>query len=379
MAKEPSFTLGIEEEYLLVDQETRDLVQDAPAALMEACEKELTSQVSPEFLSCQIEVGTRVCKTLDEARADLAHLRRTIAKNANDHGLAPIAASTHPFASWRDQHHTDKERYNILAQELQAVIQRMLIGGMHVHVAIEDEDTRIDIFNQITYFLPHLLALTTSSPFWQGRDTGLNSYRLIVFDGMPRTGLPPEFSSYAEYERTTNLLMQTGIIEDRTKIWWDLRPSTRFPTLEMRICDVCTDIDDAIAVAGLYVCLCRMLYRLRRDNQRWRRYSRFLINENRWRAQRYGTREGFIDFGKSEIVEYATLLEEILDLVQEDAEFLGCVTAIDHCRKIAKRGTSADRQRQCYDDALKEGASKKEAITGVVDDLMARTIAGCET
>lgn len=377
MIDEPSFTLGIEEEYLLVDKETRDLVRDAPEALMAACEKELSSQVSPEFMACQIEVGTRVCQTLGEARTDLARLRCTIADVAADHGLAPIAASTHPFASWTDQHHTNKERYNVLAQDMQAVVQRLLIGGMHVHVAIEDEATRIDIFNQMTYFLPHLLALTTSSPFWQGRDTGLNSYRLIVFDGMPRTGLPPEFQSFAEYERTTNLLMQTGVIEDRTKIWWDMRPSTRFPTLEMRICDVCTNIDDAIAVASLYVCLCRMLYRLRRDNQRWRRYSRFLINENRWRAQRYGTSEGFIDFGKGEIVAYGDLLDEILDLVHEDAAHFGCEEALAHCREIVRRGSSADKQRQRYNEAIKNGENKQQALRGVVDGLIEETVAGC--
>ncbi len=374
---DPSFTLGIEEEYLLVDKTTRDLVHEAPNDLMAACEKELEAQVSPEFLQCQIEVATQVCKTMAEARTDLAHLRQTIARLAGEHGLAPIAASTHPFARWTDQHHTDKERYNVLAKDLQVVVKRMLICGMHVHVAIEDEATRIDIFNQVTYFLPHLLALTTSSPFWQGLDTGLNSYRLIVFDALPRTGLPPEFSSYAEYERSTNMLMQTGVIEDRSKLWWDLRPSTRYPTLEMRICDVCTNIDDAIAVASLYVCLCRMLYRLRRKNQRWRAYSRFLINENRWRAQRYGIAQGFIDFGQGEIVDYDTLLEELLELVNEDAEFFGCKSALQQCRTIAKRGTSADQQRQTYNQAIKKGANVKEALQEVVDGLVKTTIADC--
>jgi len=374
--KDPSFTLGIEEEYLLVDKSTRDLVHEAPNDLMAACEKELETQVSPEFLQCQIEVATRVCNSMDEARTDLAHLRKTIARLAGDYGLAPIAASTHPFAKWADQHHTDKERYNILAKDLQVVVRRMLICGMHVHVAIEDEATRIDIFNQVTYFLPHLLALTTSSPFWQGQDTGLNSYRLIVFDALPRTGLPPEFSSFSEYERSTNMLMQTGVIEDRSKLWWDLRPSTRYPTLEMRICDVCTRMDDAIAVASLYVCLCRMLYRLRRNNQRWRSYSRFLINENRWRAQRYGIAKGFIDFGQGEIVDYDTLLEELLDLVREDAEFFGCESAIQHCRTIVERGTSADHQRQRYNAAIDKGATTEEALKEVVDGLVEATIAG---
>ena len=373
----PSFTLGIEEEYLLVDKTTRDLVTDAPQALMAACEKTLESQVSPEFLQCQIEVATRVCNTVADARADLGYLRTTIAELADAHGLAPIAASTHPFAKWADQHHTDKERYNVLAKDLQVVVRRMLICGMHVHVAIEDEATRIDIFNQVTYFLPHLLALTTSSPFWQGIDTGLNSYRLIVFDALPRTGLPPEFSSFADYDRSTNMLIQTGVIEDRSKLWWDLRPSTHYPTLEMRICDVCTRMDDAIAVASLYVCLCRMLYRLRRNNQRWREYSRLLINENRWRAQRYGVAKGFIDFGRGEVVDNATLLEELLALVREDAEFFGCESEIEHCRTIHKRGTSADSQRRSYDEAIAKGASADEALREVVDGLVEATVVDC--
>ncbi|HHI81649.1 MAG TPA: carboxylate-amine ligase, partial [Rhizobiales bacterium] len=295
--KEPEFSLGIEEEYLLVDKASRDLVREAPKGLMDECEAELSSQVSPEFLQCQIEIGTRVCKTIQDARADLARLRSTIARIAESHNLAPIAASTHPFADWTNQRFTDKERYQDLARDLQGVGQRMLICGMHVHVGIEDPELRIDIFNQLPYFLPHLLALSGSSPFWQGRDTGLSSYRLTVFDNLPRTGLPPRFASWGEYERSINTLTRNRLIEDATKIWWDLRPSHRFPTLEMRICDVPTFLDDTIAIAALYVCIVRMLYRLRRDNLRWRQYERFLINENRWRAQRYGCSQGLIDFG----------------------------------------------------------------------------------
>lgn len=230
--KEPSFTLGIEEEYLLVDKSSRDLVREAPKGLMDQCEKTLSDQVSPEFLQCQIEVGTRVCQTPREARADLAHLRSSIADIAGQHNLAPIAASTHPFADWMDQRYTDKARYAELARDLQGVGRRMLICGMHVHVGIEDPELRIDIFNQLPYFLPHLLALSSSSPFWQGRDTGLDSYRLTIFDNLPRTGLPPRFDSWGQYKRTTDMLVNTGLIADATKIWWDLRPSDRYPTLE---------------------------------------------------------------------------------------------------------------------------------------------------
>ncbi len=372
-APEPAFTIGIEEEYLLVDTESRDLVKNAPEQLMEQCEAELHEQVSPEYLQCQIEVGTRVCRTVADARDDLRRLRKTISSVAAQHKLAPIAASTHPFALWQDQHHTEKERYNALANDMQAVVRRMLICGMHVHVCIEDEDLRIDLFNQLPYFLPHLLALSTSSPFWQSRNTGLKSYRLIVFDGMPRTGLPPIFSSYGEYERTANVLVKAGLIEDTTKIWWDLRPSARFPTLEMRICDVCTELDDAICIAAMFLCLTRMLYRLRVKNQRWRQYDRFLITENRWRAQRYGFDQGMIDLGRGVVVPYEHLLDELLDLLAPDAEHFGCVAEVQHARRILERGTSADNQLATYHLAVSEGATPEEALKLVVDNLIEKT------
>ncbi|MCB1478373.1 MAG: carboxylate-amine ligase [Rhodobiaceae bacterium] len=371
---EPSFTIGVEEEYLLVDKETRNLATDPPKALMEACEKKLAKQVSPEFLRCQIEVGTPVCKSVQEARSELAHLRGTIADISGEHGLAPIAASTHPFARWKEQQHTDKERYNDLARDMQVVVRRMLICGMHVHVAIEDDVTRIDLFNQLAYFLPHLLALSTSSPFWQGMRTGLNSYRLSVFKEMPRTGLPEEFDSPGQYQRTVDALVKAGVIEDATKVWWDLRPSARFPTLEMRVTDTCTRLDDAIAIAALFRCLTRMLWRLKRSNQRWRSYTRFLIEENRWLAQRDGARGSLIDFGRGERVAYPELVEELLELVREDAEHFNCLGAVEHARQIASEGTSADRQIAIYEKAIADGADEDEALKAVVDNLIAETV-----
>jgi len=371
---EPTFTIGIEEEYLLVDKSSRDLVAEAPAGLLAECEARLKGQVSPEFLQCQIEVGTGVCASLDAARTDLTRLRRTIATVAETFDLAPIAASTHPFANWANQRTTDKERYAALARDLQGVARRMLICGMHVHVAIEDPELRIDLFNQVSYFLPHLLALSTSSPYWQGRDTGLKSYRLTIFDNLPRTGLPPAINSFSEYERVVRILVDNAVIEDSTKIWWDLRPSARFPTLEMRICDVPTRVEDTLTLAALYRCLLRFLYRLRRDNQRWRQYSSFLINENRWRAQRYGTVEGMLDFGLGELVPYADLLEELLMLLRSDAEALGCRKEIEAARTILKRGTSADRQRETYEKCIKAGTGHEEALQAVVDRLIAETV-----
>lgn len=376
---EPSFTLGIEEEYLLVDKSSRDLVSDPPQQLLSDCEAALAhvgGQVSPEFMRSQIEVGTRVCGTIKEARADLARLRATIATCADRYDLAPMAASTHPFAEWDAQQHTDKERYNVIVADLQMVARRMLISGMHVHIGIEDADLRIDVMNQASYFLPHLLALSTSSPFWRGQLTGLHSYRLSIFDELPRTGLPEAFSSYAEFQRTIEVLVDAKVIEDASKIWWDLRPSSRFPTLEMRVTDICPLLDDAIAIAALYMCICRMLYRLRRLNQRWRSYSAFLIMENRWRAQRYGVSGGLVDFGKGELVPFGDLLDEIIELVREDAEAFACIGEVEHCRTIVARGTSAGRQIAVYEAAIAFGAAQDDALRAVVDLLIADTVSG---
>ncbi len=377
MTPEPSFTIGIEEEYLLVDRETRDIVSEPPPELLADCEKALGSAVRPEFLRCQVEIGTPVCQSTSEARAQLVHLRRTIAECADRYGLAPIAASTHPFADWHSQRSTDKDRYNQLATDLQVVARRMLICGMHVHVAIEDEPLRIDLFSQIPYFLPHLLALSTSSPFWKGDKTGLHSYRLSVLSELPRTGIPPIFESPSEFRRTVETLVHVGELEDGTKIWWDLRPSWRYPTLEMRITDVCPRIDDAIAIAAFYRCLVRMLYRLRRTNQRWRHYSPFLINENRWLAQRFGTTGNLIDFGIGELVPFADLVEEAISLVADDAKHFGCEAEILHLRQIATEGTSADRQTALYESKVAEGATQKDALVAVVDMLMDETLQGC--
>lgn len=374
---EPSFTVGIEEEYLLVDTKTRALASDPPAAFLKACQESRPGEVSPEFLRCQIEIGTPVCSSIGEARDQLVKLRRTIADNARDYGLAPIAASTHPFAEWDQQPHTDKERYNELAETMQVVARRLLICGMHVHVAIEDESLRIDLLSQLSYFLPHLLALSTSSPFWRGRKTGLNSYRLAVFKELPRTGLPDSFDSPGEYQRTVEILVKAGLIEDGTKIWWDLRPSARFPTLEMRISDVCTRLDDAIAIAALFRCITRMLWRLRRNNQRWRQYPLFLIDQNRWLAQRDGVNGELVDFGRGECVPFGDLLEELMELTREDAEYFGCLAAVEHARAIISDGTSADRQVAIHDKALADGASQQEALEAVVDHLIAETLEGC--
>ena len=372
----PQLTIGVEEEYLLVDKVTRALVVDPPDDLMEECERRLGIQVSTELLRSQVEIGTKVCKNVAEVREELVHLRGNIKEVANRYGLEPIASSTHPFSHWQDQKHTRKERYDRLTVEMQGAARRLLICGMHVHVGIEDDELRIDLMNQMSYFLPHLLALSCSSPFWEGRNTGLKSYRLTVFDALPRTGLPERFASYAEYQRHVRVLMDAGLIEDSTRIWWDLRPSAKFPTLETRIMDVCTRVDDSVSLAALLVCIYRMLYRLRTHNQRWRIYTPMLIRENRWRAMRYSFDEGLIDLAKGVVVPFEQLLDEMLSLVAEDAEALGCTDEINDLRHIMQRGTSAHRQLRKYELERAGGASNEEALKAVVDKLINDTAEG---
>jgi carboxylate-amine ligase len=372
----PSFTIGVEEEYLLVDRQTRALIVDPPESLMKECEERCGSQVTTELLQSQVEIGTKVCRDIGEVRDQLVSLRGAIREVAENHGLAPIASSTHPFSRWQDQKHTPKERYDQLTVEMQSTARRLLICGMHVHVGIDDDELRIDLMNQVSYFLPHLLALSCSSPFWEGEDTGLKSYRLTVFDSLPRTGIPERFASFAEYQRHVRIMMDAGLIEDATRIWWDVRPSARFPTLETRIMDVCTRLDDTVAVAALLVCIMRMLYRLRRHNQRWRIYTPMLIRENRWRAMRYSFDEGLIDLAKGIVVPFDELLDELLSLVAEDAEALGCTEEVNSLRHIRQRGTSAHRQLRKYDLERAAGASDEDALKAVVDTLIKDTAKG---
>ena len=369
--REPEFTFGIEEEYHLVDRATRALAP-APPELMKACEASLGSRVAPEFLRTQIEVGTGICRSFAAARAELAHLRGTLARLAGEHGLAIMASGTPPLQLGAAET-TDRDRYNALAADLAGVGRRLVICGMHVHAGIGDDALRIDLMNQLRYFVSHLLILSTSSPFFDGEDTGLKSYRSAIKDALPRTGLPGRFESYDEYARTIPVLVDAGIVEDASKVWWDIRPSARFPTLELRAPDVCPRLDDAIAIAAIYVSLCRMLYRLRRSNQSWRQYPVFLLEENRWRAQRYGVGGSLLDLGKGELVAFRDLIEEIIVLVAEDAEALGCTAEIAHARRIVAEGTSADRQLASFERALATGSSHKAALEAVVDDLVSET------
>ncbi|HEY5891276.1 MAG TPA: carboxylate-amine ligase [Acidimicrobiia bacterium] len=374
----PEFTIGIEEEYLVVDRETRDLIKRPPDSMWKALENVLGSQVTHEFLKAQIEVGTRVCATVAEARADLARMRTGLNAVVTEYGAAIIASSTHPFANWSEQETTEDPRYMRLASDYQQVARQLVICGMHVHVGIEDPHLRIDLMNQVKYMLPHMLALSTSSPFWAGEPTGLLAYRLVIFQNLPRTGVPEEFASWGEYERTVAILVDAGLIEDGTKLWWDIRPSSRYPTLEMRVSDVCTRLDDAMTVAALYQTLLAYLYRLRRENQRWRTYSPMMIEENLWRAQRYGVDGSLVDFGKGQLVEYSELIEEFIELLAHDAVEFGVRDQLRHARTIVQEGTSAHRQLETYNNALNSGAEQKDALNAVVDELIIDTMYGID-
>jgi len=271
---------------------------------------------------------------------------------------------------------TEKEQFFAMAREMQAAARRMMVCGMHVHVGIDDDDLRVDLMNQLSYFVPHLVALSCSSPFWEGERTGLMSFRLNAFSSLPRTGLPERFASYSELRRHLDMLIRNGVIENTTKMWWDVRPNPRYPTIEMRVMDCCTSIDDSVCLAALVVCLTRMLYRLRRSNQSWRWYKNVLIAENRWRAMRYSFDEQLLDLARGELVPFAQMVEELIALVREDAEALGCVREVEYTRTILDRGTSAHRQIRTYDAAREAGASEREALLAVVDFLTRETARG---
>ena len=372
--KSKFFSIGLEEEYLIVNKYDGELIIDPPKNLMRDCKKKLKQQVKPEFLKSQIEVRTKVCSTIKDLKKNLIFLRKNISEILNQYDLAPIAVSIHPFSRWEQQKHTEKRRYSALAEDFQIVGRRLVISGMHIHVGIPDNEMRIDLMNQVAYFLPHLLALSTSSPFWKGELTGLKSYRVSIFDELPRTGLPEQFDSYNEYRRHLKILLNSGLLEDPSKIWWDLRPNVKFPTLEMRICDTCTSLKDSISIAALYLCIIHMVHRLRRENQKWRVYSKMLINENRWRVQRYGMEKGLVDFGKSKLVPYKHLIDELIELVKEDASELGCIQEVQNIKNIYKAGTSADKQIKIFKNEIKKSGDTKLALENVVKFLIKDTV-----
>lgn len=364
------FTLGIEEEFQIVDPLTRELKSHVVEFLDEG-RMLLGEQIKPEMIQSQIEVGTGVCKNIQEARADITRLRGIISSLAQKNGLKIVAASTHPISRWQDQKIFDDERYELLIEELQTVARSLLIFGLHVHVGIADRDRQIHIMNASRYFLPHVLALTTSSPFWVGHNTGLKSYRSEIFKKFPRTDIPDHFESYASFERYVALLVKTGCINDGKKIWWDCRPHPFFPTLEFRICDIPTRVDDTIAIAGLFQAIVAKLTRLLEKNLGFRLYRRMLIQENKWRAVRYGLDGMMIDFGKQKEVPTKDLIRELLDFVDDVLDDLGSRKEVEHIHTILDRGTSADEQLRVYHET--------NDLKAVVDRMMDLTLENVPT
>ncbi len=368
----PSFTFGIEEEYYLVDRETRALAAEPSRQLIATLKARIGDRFSEEFMRSQVEIGTPICRSMEQARDALIEYRGMIGTLAADYGLAPIAAATHPFSHWSEQRHRNRPRYNSIAEDFQAVGRRMLICGQHVHIGIEDQDQRIMVMNALRPYLPILLALSTSSPFWGGERTGLKSYRTAINDSTPRKGMPEKFASWQAYQATVDVLIDAGTITDTSKIWWDLRPSLRYPTLEVRIMDVCPLVDDAICLTALIRCLSRAVLRSPPENVE-RQSSLLLINENRWRAQRYGLDESFIDPTTATVMPAAAIIERVLAYIRDDAEFFDCVAEVEHARAIVSRGTSADRQLTRYDYEIEQGADVNDALARVVDQLIEET------
>jgi carboxylate-amine ligase len=379
-------TLGIEEEYQIIHPKTRNLHSYVQKLLDEGKLIFPEEELKPEFMQSQIEVGSQVCRNVKEVRQEVIRLRKMVCLLAEKNNLQIAAASTHPFASWLKQDVNAGERYREVLDRMRGVAERLLTFGMHVHVGFgegpENRDRMIEIMNQLRYFLPHVLALSTSSPFWQGRNTGLKSYRSVVFEMLPRTGIPAHFESFSEYQEFVATLGQVGSAVDQdgkpdaTKIWWDVRPHPKFGTLEVRVSDICTSIDDAVAIAALIQALCAKLLKLRQNNMSWRRYRQHHIKENKWRAMRYGLQGKLIDFGKKEEVPMNFLAMEIIDLVDEVVDELGSQAEIEHIKTILQRGTSADRQIHAYQKALAEGADENGALTAVVDFLVEETMRG---
>ncbi|MDM8521520.1 carboxylate-amine ligase [Anaerolineales bacterium HSG6] len=361
-------TIGIEEEYQIIDPETRELTSFVTEMLDQGAVL-FRDQVKPEFMQSQIEIGSLVCRNIREARQEVIRLRSIVGEIAHKGNRKIVAAGTHPFSRWQDQMVTDKDRYRGLVDDMQMVAKRLLIFGMHVHIGIPDPNLRIDIMNQMTYFVPHIFALSTSSPFWDGEDTGLKSYRSVIFEDLPRTGLPEYFNSYSGYERYVKTLIKTNCIQEPTKIWWDIRPHPKFPTVEFRMCDCVTKVDEVIAIAALLQAMVAKLIKLRRNNQTWRIYRRGLIAENKWRAVKDGIEGKLIDFGEKKEVPVRFLMEEILDIVDDVVDELGTREEINYIRTIIKEGSSADRQIRKYNET--------KDLKAVVDMLADETILGC--
>jgi len=365
--KAPSLTLGIEEEYQIIDPTTRELKSYITEIL--AGDSMILDEVKPELHQSMVEVGSKVCRAPSDVRAELVRLRGLVMDLAARNGLVIAAAGTHPFSSWMTQEITPLERYAGVKEDLQDLAQQLLIFGTHIHVGIEDKDFLIDTMNVARYLLPHVLCLSTSSPFWQGRRTGLKSYRSIVFRNFPRTGVPPIMRSYSDYDELLGSLVVTRSVPDGSKIWWDVRPHHAYPTLEFRVCDVCTRVDEAVCIAAILQAIVAKIWKLRRDNLTFRVYPSAMIEENKWRAVRFGLDGKLIDFGKEQEQPARELIAEMLQWFVDDVvDELGSRREVEYAFEIMRHGTSADRQLAVYD--------KTQDFKAVVDRVVAETAEG---
>jgi carboxylate-amine ligase len=363
------FTLGVEEEFQIVHAETRELRSYVSQLLEEGKNHAiLRERVRPEMHQSVVETGTGICRDIKQARAEITELRQTLGGLAKKENLRIVAAGTHPFSDWKKQEITDGERYKVIVEDLQDVARANLIFGLHVHVGIKDRDVAMALANQVRYFLPHILALSTSSPFWLGRDSGLKSIRSEIFKRFPRTGIPGTFDSYAQFQQYVDLLVKTGCMDNAKKIWWDVRAHPFFDTVEVRVCDMTTRVDDTVAITALIQALMGKLYLLYRRNLGYREYARELIEENKWRAVRYGLDGQLIDFGKQEQVPIRALIGELLEFCSETAEIFGSQNELDRIRRILAEGTSADRQLAVF--------ARTNSYQAVVDDLIEQSSLG---
>ena len=361
----PSFTIGIEEEYQTVDPVTRDLRSHIHAEIIAKGRMILEERVKPEMHQSVVEVGTGICKNIKEANLEVKGLRRDMVRLAHENGLRLASAATHPFADWRAQEIYPDERYHTIVEDMQLVARANLIFGLHVHIGIEDRETAIQIMNAARYFIPHILALSTNSPFWLGMNTGLKSYRCKVFDKFPRTNIPDYFPSWGEYERFIGLLVKTNCMDNAKKIWWDIRPHPFFNTLEFRVCDIPMRVDETIALAALIQATVVKLYKLYAQNQGFRLYRRALIMENKWRASRYGIEGSLVDFGKEKEVPERELIEEYLAFVDDVLDELDSRQEVGYVREIMRMGTGADRQLRVYAES---GGDLKKVMDYIIEE-----------
>ena len=361
------FTIGIEEEFMIIDPDSRELVSHMHE-VVEGGKTLLNEQVKAEMHKAVVEVGTNICHDVKEARREVTHLRSIICDIAEKQGCLIGAAGAHPFSRWQDATITDHPRYQEIVNEMQDAARSNLIFGLHVHIGIDSRETGVQIMNAVRYILPHIFALSTNSPFWLGRNTGFKSYRSKVFDKFPRTGIPENFNSASEFDEYIALLVKTGCIDNGKKIWWDLRLHPIFSTLEFRICDVPMRVDETIALCAIMQAVVAKQYKLMQQNLSFRNYKRALINENKWRAARYGIDGKMIDFGKEAEVPFSQLLEELIEFVDDVVDELNSRNEVNYLREIIKKGTGADRQLKVYE--------KNKNLKEVVDYIVAETNVG---